>query len=322
MKQFRWLFLASIPMLFGACMSKKQVQALQDQHRQETSRLNERISGLSARVDEQAAEAEIRNRQIAALKQDTAVKALIIANLETEKAEQARKLAECEVQLEQERRSLGQQLSTKNSTLQQNEIALNRALADAEAEKARAGRLSETLSGTVERVRLLEKELRMKDSAVRALRESVARALTGFTGKDLQVEVKNGKVYVSMQEKLLFATGSTAVDQRGREALLSLAEALRNQKDIIVQVEGHTDDLPIKGGTIRDNWDLSVLRATSIVRILTAEGKLEPTRVYAGGRGEFMPVDAAKTNEARARNRRTEIILTPRLDKILEIIDP
>ncbi|MFY7848739.1 MAG: OmpA family protein, partial [Bacteroidia bacterium] len=242
--------------------------------------------------------------------------------LETEKAEQARKLAECEVQLEQERRSLGQELSTKNNTLQQKEIALNRALADAEAEKARAGRLTETLSGTLERVRLLEKELRMKDSAVRALRESVARALTGFTGKDLQVEVKNGKVYVSMQEKLLFATGSTAVDQRGREALLSLAEALRNQKDILVQVEGHTDDQPIKGGTIRDNWDLSVLRATSIVRILTAEGKLEPTRVYAGGRGEFMPVDAAKTSEARARNRRTEIILTPRLDKILEIIDP
>lgn len=309
-------------MLFGACMSKKQVQALQDEHRQETGRLNERISGLSARVDEQAAEAEIRNRQMGALKNDTAAKALRIASLETEKAELARKLAECEEMLEQERRSMGQELSTKNSTLQQKEIALNRALADAEAEKARAGRLSETLSGTIERVRLLEKELRMKDSAVRALRESVARALTGFTGKDLQVEVKNGKVYVSMQEKLLFATGSTAVDQRGREALLSLAEALHNQKDILVQVEGHTDDQPIKGGTIRDNWDLSVLRATSIVRILTAEGKLEPTRVYAGGRGEFMPVDAAKTSEARARNRRTEIILTPRLDKILEIIDP
>lgn len=322
MKQFRWLFLASIPMLFGACMSKKQVQALQDQHRQETSRLNERISGLSARIDEQAAEADVRNRQIAALKQDTARKALIIADLNVEMAARKRTLAECEELLEQERRSLGQQLSTKNSTLQEKEIALNRALADAEAEKARAGRLSETLSGTIERVRLLEKELRMKDSAVRALRESVARALTGFTGKDLQVEVKNGKVYVSMQEKLLFATGSTAVDQRGREALLSLAEALRNQKDILVQVEGHTDDQPIKGGTIRDNWDLSVLRATSIVRILTAEGKLEPTRVYAGGRGEFMPIDAAKTSEARARNRRTEIILTPRLDKILEIIDP
>lgn len=316
------MLLAGIPVLFGACMSKKQVQSMQDEHRKETSRLNERISGLSARVDEQAAEAEIRNRQIGALKNDTAAKALRIAGLETEKAELARKLAECEEQLEQERRSLGQELSTKNNTLQQKEIALNRALADAEAEKARAGRLSETLSGTLERVRLLEKELRMKDSAVRALRESVARALTGFTGKDLQVEVKNGKVYVSMQEKLLFATGSTAVDQRGREALLSLAEALRNQKDILVQVEGHTDDQPIKGGTIRDNWDLSVLRATSIVRILTAEGKLEPTRVYAGGRGEFMPVDAAKTSDARARNRRTEIILTPRLDKILEIIDP
>jgi chemotaxis protein MotB len=322
MKKTAWLLLASTPIFFGACVSKKQVQSMQDEHRAESNRLNGRITGLSAQIDEFVAIVELKNQQIAALKNDTAEKALRIAQLETEKADLARKLAECEIQLEQERRSLGQELSTKNNTLQNKEIALNRALAEAEAEKARAGRLSESLSGTIERVRLLEKELSMKDSAARALRESVARALTGFTGNDLQVEVKNGKVYVSMQEKLLFATGSTAVDRRGREALLSLAEALRNQKDIIVQVEGHTDDQPIRGGTIRDNWDLSVLRATSIVRILTADGKLESTRVYATGRGEFLPVDAAKTNEARARNRRTDIILTPRLDKILEIIDP
>ena len=117
------------------------------------------------------------------------------------------------------------------------------------------------------------------------------------------------------------ATGSTAVDQRGREALLSLAEALRNQKDILVQVEGHTDDQPIKGGPIRDNWDLSVLRATSVVRILEKNKGINPVRLTPAGRGEFSPLDAAATPEARKKNRRIEVILTPKLDDLFKMME-
>jgi chemotaxis protein MotB len=180
--------------------------------------------------------------------------------------------------------------------------------------------LQENLFVREARVNELEKILSSKDSSVNALKESMQKALFSFQNSGLTVEVKNGKVYVSLEEKLLFKSGSIDVDANGRNALLELAKALRNENDVSVMVEGHTDNVPMRTASIKDNWDLSVLRATSIVRILTVEGKLNPTRVMAAGRGEFVPVDSADTRDARAKNRRTEIILTPKLDKLLEIL--
>jgi chemotaxis protein MotB len=169
----------------------------------------------------------------------------------------------------------------------------------------------------------LQKMLKQKDSVVTALKNKVADALLNFQNKGLTVKKKNGKVYVSMDESLLFESGSYTVAKKGIEALKKLAKVLESNPDISVMIEGHTDNVPyIKGnGQISDNWDLSVMRATSVLRILLEGSKIDPKRIVASGRGQYFPVDAANTKEARTKNRRTEIILTPKLDELLQIID-
>lgn len=189
------------------------------------------------------------------------------------------------------------------------DLASNLALAETNLKKREA------------RVAELETILRAKDSAVRALKDKISKALLGFANQGLTVETRNGKVYVSMDEKLLFKSGSTNVDTKGESALLELAKALNQNNDVSILVEGHTDNVPMKGSPIiKDNLDLSVLRATSITRILTTKGAVLATRITSAGRGEFFPVDIANTQEARAKNRRTEIILTPKLDELLSIL--
>lgn len=173
-----------------------------------------------------------------------------------------------------------------------------------------------------QKIQDLTHALNAKDSINNALKNTLTTALLGYKDQGLDVSVKNGKVYVSMDEKLLFASGSTVVDPKGRNALVDLAKILEKNPDIQIMVEGHTDDVPLKSGAImKDNWDLSVLRATSIVRILTDDGKLDPKRITSSGRGEYYPVDPGKTSEARKKNRRTEIILTPKLDPIYQILE-
>jgi chemotaxis protein MotB len=172
-----------------------------------------------------------------------------------------------------------------------------------------------------QRVKELESIIAEKDSLTRALKEKVTKALTGFINDGLTVEHKNGRVYISLEEKLLFASGSTTIDTRGEEALSKLAPILEKETDITVQIEGHTDDVPIKGGPVKDNWDLSVLRATSVVRVLLKNGNIAPIRLTPAGRGEFMPIDPADNAEARKKNRRIEIILTPNYDQLLEALD-
>lgn len=167
----------------------------------------------------------------------------------------------------------------------------------------------------------LEGVLARKDSVLNALKDKVSNALLGFQGNGIEVTQKNGKVYVSLEERLLFASGSTNVDSKGQEAIRNLAKVLEKEKDINILIEGHTDNVPIKSATIKDNWDLSVMRATAIVRIITTSSNVDPKRLTAAGRGEYLPVDAANTAEARRKNRRTEIILTPQLDELLKLIE-
>jgi len=172
------------------------------------------------------------------------------------------------------------------------------------------------------RVSELETTMKQKDQAVADLKKKISDALTGFEGKGLTITQKNGKIYVSMDETLLFASGSIKVEPKGIEALKKLAKVLEQNPDINVMVEGHTDDVPMKGtGEIKDNWDLSSLRATSIVKIITSNSSTDPTRLSAAGRAEYFPLDPAKTAEARKKNRRTEIILTPKLDEIFKVLE-
>jgi chemotaxis protein MotB len=165
----------------------------------------------------------------------------------------------------------------------------------------------------------LRKRLDEQRMAVEDLRKKMADALTGFSSNELQVFVKNGRVYVSLQENLLFPSGSAVVNPKGKEALGTLAQVLNTNPDINVMVEGHTDSVPIRG-KYEDNWALSVARATAIVRILTDTYKVDPTRVIASGRSKYEPVDDNATAEGRQHNRRTEIILAPKLDQLLQLL--
>lgn len=168
----------------------------------------------------------------------------------------------------------------------------------------------------------LQSILAKKDSIVRALKTKVQNALLGFENKGLTIKQKNGKVYVSMDETLLFASGSFEVAANGVEALKKLAKVLESNPDINITVEGHTDNVPYKGtGQILDNWDLSVMRANAVTKILLKNSTIKPGRITSAGRSEYVPVEAANTKEARAKNRRTEIILTPKLDELLNILE-
>jgi chemotaxis protein MotB len=166
----------------------------------------------------------------------------------------------------------------------------------------------------------MRKIIARQDSLTNSLNNILRNALLGFNSDELSVEIKNGKVYVSLSDKLLFKSGSSAVEDKGKEALKLLAGVLDKNIDIDILVEGHTDNVPIKTSVYKDNWDLSVARATSIVRILTADYKIAPTRLTASGKGEYFPKADNDTPEGKAKNRRTEIILSPKLDELMKLL--
>ena len=172
-----------------------------------------------------------------------------------------------------------------------------------------------------QRINEMQNILAQKDAEVKALKDKVSNALKGFEGSGLKVHEKDGKVYVSMDDKLLFASGSWTINEQGLNAIRNLAQVLENETEISVLIEGHTDNVPYRGsGQIKDNWDLSVMRATAVVKALLQSGNIAPTRLSASGRSEFLPLDENNTPEARAKNRRTEIILTPNLDQLFQLI--
>ncbi len=214
-----------------------------------------------------------------------------------------------ELQFTQER------LLKKEDELKQLETELNR-------QKKNLDDLTIELKKREARVAELEGVLKNKDAAVNGLKKKLSDALFGFEGKGLTITQKNGKVYVSMEENLLFASGSTTVETKGIEALKKVAKVLEQNPEINILIEGHTDDVPMMGkGEIKDNWDLSVMRATSIVKIITKNSNIDPRRLTAAGRGEYSPIDPAKSIEARKKNRRTEIILTPKLDELFKVLE-
>jgi chemotaxis protein MotB len=182
--------------------------------------------------------------------------------------------------------------------------------------------LSVSLNERERKVKELETIMAEKDKAVQALKSRISNALLNFKENDLTVKVKNGKVYVSLAEQLLFKSGSIVVDPKGVTALQQLAKAIKDQKDLNITVEGHTDNVPManKGEYMKDNWDLSVLRATAITHILT-KGGLSPNQITASGKGEYSPLVTNSSSENKAKNRRTEIIITPNLDELFKILE-
>lgn len=182
-------------------------------------------------------------------------------------------------------------------------------------------KLSSDLKKREQRLKEVEEILRKRDEATNQLKEKLQQALLGFTKNGLTVEIRNGKVYVSLTDKLLFPSGSIIIDEKGKQALTQLAEVLKQQPEINIAVEGHTDSQKINNlGQIKDNWDLSVLRSTSVVRYLTEVSKVESVRMTATGRGEFQPLGPNTSAESRSKNRRIEIVLSPKLDELYDLI--
>jgi len=209
--------------------------------------------------------------------------------------------------------------SKKNRELLAQLEAKEQALA---AENARLAKLKKELENRSQRVAELESVIASKDAAMTALKNAISRALTDFEGKGLTVEQRDGKVYVSMENKLLFGSGSWAVGTEGRRAVQQLGGVLGSNPDIAVLIEGHTDNAPYQGsGNLSGNWDLSTKRATAIVNILRENTAINPENLTAAGRGEYAPIATNDSAAGKAKNRRIEVILTPKLDELSQLLN-
>jgi chemotaxis protein MotB len=191
---------------------------------------------------------------------------------------------------------------------------------DAANKQSQLNMSKEELANQQRRLAELQALMNQQKKAIEEIRKKMTEALVGFNSNELSVSIKNGKVYVSLQENLLFPSGSAVVNPKGKQALGKLAEVLNNNPDITVDIEGHTDSVPIRG-RYQDNWALSTARATSIVRILTTDYQVDPVRVVASGHSSYDPVQTNSTADGRALNRRTEIILSPKLDELYRLLE-
>jgi Flagellar motor protein len=276
---------------------QKTVQSLKEQNQA----LEAKNTELQSKINKQIKDIEQLNAQLKDLSQ----------NLDDSKAANER--------LKQFNSDLEKQLSSLKTGSSEEIARLMNKLQEAQADVQKR---EETLAQRTQRLQELEEILKQKDEAVKQLKQKVMDALLGFNNKGLTIQEKNGKVYVSLDEQLLFKTGQWVVDPKGQQALANLADVLAQNPDINVMVEGHTDNVPMKGaGEVKDNWDLSVVRATAVTKILLKNKDIDPKRITSAGHGEFFPIDDANTPEARQKNRRTEIILTPKLDELFKILE-
>lgn len=175
------------------------------------------------------------------------------------------------------------------------------------------------LQSRAKRLLALEGQFKKQQEAVNSLKKTMADALVNFDTDELSVEVRNGKVYVSLSHKLLFPSASAALNEEGKEAIGKVAEVLKNNPQINIEVIGHTDNQPIRI-KYANNWELSAARSITITKLLTDNYEIEGNRITASGMGEYRPIADNETPEGRAKNRRTEIVLTPKLDKLMEIL--
>lgn len=322
-----------------SCVPAKEFQALQDRNikcEEERERYFTENETLEKKNKELESELRIRKDELEQLLADSASRAIELSRLKDDNAKLTNRYNDLQSVQEsfmagtqkESRRVLAQlqatqeELQEKGDALKELERQLNLRRKNLEELQSYLSELKSDLDERNTRIQEMESILARKDSAVMALRRKVSDALFGFEGKGLSVQLKNGKVYVSLDEQLMFKSGSHVVDANGIKALRQLIPVLEQNQDINIVVEGHTDDVSFpKRGELEDNWDLSVKRATSIVRILLDKSKIEPARISASGRSQYHPVDSQKTSPARQKNRRTEIILTPKLDELFEILE-
>lgn len=311
-----FLVLITATIVLSSCVSAKMYEDLKSNY----NSLKIENEGLMSKLD--ATERKGEGYSIANLQKE-------IDKLNAEKSRLAMDLEASENNYKRMKDSYDA-LEANSSTALSENLALNRKLLRQLEEKERAlvieserlEKLKKDLASRSQRIDELEGIIASKDSQMKALKESISKALTNFEGNGLTIEQRDGKVYVSMENKLLFDSGSWLVNTRGREAVLALGMVLAQNTDIAVLIEGHTDNVPYGGsGPLESNWDLSTKRATVIVSILTENSNIPKENLTAAGRGEYAPIVSNDTSEGRAKNRRIEVILTPKLDEINKLLN-
>lgn len=310
------LIVLTCGLLTTSCVSSK----IYDDLKAKNQALRAENKALSAQLDESGTKVEPYS--VANLKKE-------IEQLNAEKTQLAMDLSATQNMLDRLQKSYDALEANSSGALTENLERNRKLLAQLEekerslaAEEQRLKRLQKLVKDRSQRVEELEGIIAAKDAKMRSLKDAISAALTNFEGNGLTVEQRDGKVYVSMENKLLFESGSWAVNNRGREAVNALGNVLAQNKEIAVLIEGHTDNVPYSGsGNIESNWDLSTKRATAIVNILTQNENIPKDNLTAAGRGPFAPIASNSTTDGKAKNRRIEVILTPKLDEITKLLN-
>ena len=325
------IFLSFTLLILASCVTPKMHNALHAQYDKAKLQIvnkDKKIISLNEKVEEQEGIIANIKRQLQELRNDSVQNGKALVQLQNSYDElssaydllaskNSRNIAE----KAKETKALLKQLEQAQNDLLTKEDELNN-LSNSLAEKQLAlEKAQEELEARSARVAELESIINKKDSMVTVLKQRISKALIGLEGEGLTVVQKNGKVYISLEEDLLFASGKYQVGTAGVSALNKLSAALADQKDLEILVEGHTDSIPISKGTVKDNWDLSVLRATAVVKVLMSNPNLNPIQLTAAGRGEHMPFKSNAAPEGRAANRRIEIILAPNLDDLFDLLE-
>ncbi|WP_333599147.1 OmpA family protein [Flavobacterium sp.] len=306
--------------LMSSCVSKKIYNDLENKYT-DLKKENRSLADENEELHKANAEYDSINKSLTAeLNKTKAAKDKLTADC-TATSNNLKALQDSYAALEKNSNDALETNMNKNRELLAQLEAKEKALA---AEQDRLNKLKNDLASSTKRLNELESMIAAKDASMKKLKETLSKALNAFEGKGLTVEQKNGKVYVSMENKLLFQTGSWAVGTQGRQAVVEVGKVLAQNPDITVLIEGHTDNDKILGnigGGIESNWDLSTKRATAIVNILGENAGIQKKNLTAAGRGEYAPIMSNDTPEGKAKNRRIEIILTPKLDEISKMLN-
>ena len=326
------LYISTLLLVLSSCVTPKIHNALVMEHDATKLALTtqeKKVLQLSGTIEEQEGTIISLKSQISEMRNDSVQNGIALTTLQSKydalsdaydllTSKNSRYMAD----KAKETKKLLEQLEQAQTELFAKEDELNKLSASLEAKEDELKLAQEELDARSARVTELETIINKKDSIVTALKSSISKALIGLEGEGLTVIQKNGKVYISLEEDLLFASGKYEVNSGGVSALSKLSPALASQKDLEILVEGHTDSIPLSGrGMVKDNWDLSVMRATNVVKVLLKTPSLDPLQLTAAGRAEFVPIATNKTKEGRSANRRIEMILSPNLDDLFELLE-
>jgi chemotaxis protein MotB len=317
----RILIYSAVLLLITSCVPIKKYNELLAKEQacsEELEKYKNSTLDCEGKLKDAEANLNTSREKVTQLVKDTASLGLKIRDLTTQKTKLTSEKESLNTELEKLRDKGAKQTATLQAELDAKNIELQRREDELLLLEAELKKKETLLAEREQRVNELEELLKRKDEAAQLLKSKIASALKGFENQGLTVVEKDGKIYVSMEAKLLFASGSTAVETNGKKALIELAKVLELEKEIEIIVEGHTDSDKLASSTHpKSNWELSVLRATAVVDILISNSKVNPAQLMAAGRSEFHPVDASD----KAKNRRIEIILSPNLNELYELIN-